>query len=328
MRKVSRLLCYLIRYNSSIPANIIRILTKSLLLSKLSYSIPFITMSLATSNQLQSALMAPMKKILALPTSAKTLRVHIDTGIPCMHTIHFTRCASMLYKLYHPTITTNDYSYQLLTKPNTYFTYTKWVTQAAAAINTTLFKIRKYKPLLFVWAYACDVLQFDPTINQRNVNTHLAHLSTKHEFNDWLHDPAPDELKLYKTKYGVSDTIKYDNKWHAQLRARLRHNRSDLNASLHHMSRIDSPHCINCNLHVPETNQHALIECDKHKSIRDEYIVKIHDVIRSQQLTIPMLLWSDTWNIVRDKQILLRTITGRYISDIMKNRLEYIPFMI
>ena len=57
------------------------------------------------------------------------------------------------------------------------------------------------------------------------------------------------------------------------------------------MKRIDSPHCISCKLHVPETNQHALIECEKHKSIRDEYIIKIHEITRSQQITLPMLLW-------------------------------------
>ena len=137
-------------------------------------------MSLATSNQLQSALMTLMKKILALPSSAKTLRLHIDTGISCMH----------------------------------------------------------------------------------------------------------------------------------------------------HMKRIDSPHWINCKLHVPETNQHALIECEKHKSIRDEYMIQIHEIIRSQQITLPMLLWSDTWNILHDKQMLLRNITGKYINEIMKNRMEYVPFMI
>ena len=94
------------------------------------------------------------------------------------------------------------------------------------------------------------------------------------------------------------------------------------------MKRIDPPHCISCNLHVPETNLHALIECEKHKSIRDEYIIKIHEITRSQQITLPMLLWSDTWNILHDKQMLLRNITGQYINEIMKNRMEYVPFMI
>ncbi len=120
-----------------------------------------------------------------------------------------------------------------------------------------MFQIKKYKPLLFIWAYACDVLQFNPAIIHSNVNAYLAHISLEHEFDDWKLQQSTDELKLYKTKCGVSDTIKYDNKWHAQLRARLRHNRSDLNASLYHMNRIDSPNCINCGLHVPETSQHA-----------------------------------------------------------------------
>ena len=100
----------MIWYNSNTSPNIIRILTKSLLLSKLNYSLPFINMNIATSNQLQTTLLAPMRKILALPSSAKTIRLQIDTALPSMHTIHFTRSASMLY---NPTVSTNNYAQQL-----------------------------------------------------------------------------------------------------------------------------------------------------------------------------------------------------------------------
>ena len=134
MKHVSKLLCYMIRYNSNTSPNIIRTLTKSLLLSKLNYSIPFINMNIATSNQLQTTLLA------------------------------------MLYNILHPTVSTNNYAQQLLTTPNTYYTYQNYVEQAVAAVDTTLFAIKQYKPLLFIWAYACDGLQFNPI--QPNINTH------------------------------------------------------------------------------------------------------------------------------------------------------------
>ena len=60
----------------------------------------------------------------------------------------------------------------------------------------------------------------------------------------------------------------------------------------------------------------------------DEYMIKTHEITRSQQITLSMLLWSDTWNILHDKQMFLRNITGQYINEIMKNRMEYVPFMI
>ena len=106
----------------------------------------------------------------------------------------------------------------------------------------------------------------------------------------------------------------------------MRHNRSELNDSMHHMNRIESPICNNCNSNVPETNQHALIDCIKHNEIRTKYIQVINSIMRCNKLSIDMILWTDKWNVVRDKQMRLKTITGQYIIDIMKNRLEYIPF--
>ena len=65
-----------------------------------------------------------MRKILALPPSAKTIRLQIDTALPSMHTIHFTRSASTLYNLLHPTVSTNNYAQQLL-KHQTRITHTR-----------------------------------------------------------------------------------------------------------------------------------------------------------------------------------------------------------
>ena len=73
------------------------------------------------------------------------------------------------------------------------------------------------------------------------MSTYIYH--SYHLDMNWVNDQSMDQLELYKTKSGVSDTIRYDNKWNAQLRARLRHNRSDLNTRLYHMKRIDPPHC-------------------------------------------------------------------------------------
>ena len=161
---------------------------------------------------------------------------------------------------------------------------------------------------------------------QPNINTHLPTISIQHEFDDWKSNITPDPLKQYKTKCGVSKTIRYDTKWHAQQRARLRHNRSDLNDHLYHMNRINSPIGNNCTDNVNETTEHALIHCIKHQSIRDKYINAVHSIIRSQQLNTAMLLWSDTWNITHNKQLALKQILGEVISEIMKNRVSYIAF--
>ena len=48
--------------------------------------------------------------------------------------------------------------------------------------------------------------------------------------------------------------------------------------------------------------------------------------MRSQQLNTTMLLWSDTWNIIHNKQLALKQISGEVISEIMKNRVNYIAF--
>ena len=83
---------------------------------------------------------------------------------------------------------------------------------------------------------------------------------------------------------------------------------------------MNSPISDNCTDNVNETTEHALIHCIKHQSIRDKYINAVHSIMRSQQLNTTMLLW----NITHNKQLELKQILGEMISEIMKNRVNYI----
>ena len=53
---------------------------------------------------------------------------------------------------------------------------------------------------------------------------------------------------------------------------------------------------------------------------------QLHSIMRSQKLNTTVLLWSETWNITYNKQLELKPISGKGISEIMKNRVNYIAF--
>src|SRR3954453_5904930 len=59
--------------------------------------------------------------------------------------------------------------------------------------------------------------------------------------------------------HGVSEYLLVDDRRTAAIRARLRHDRSSLNASLAIRRVIADPNCASCG--VPETNEHCLLDC-------------------------------------------------------------------
>ena len=82
----------------------------------------------------------------------------------------------------------------------------------------------------------------------------------KHQLDSWAADQkGSNSLKGLKLKAGPSKYLLTDPRHISPLRARLRLDRSSLNASLALRRVVASPLCQTCN--VPETTEHCLLHC-------------------------------------------------------------------
>ena len=87
------------------------------------------------------------------------------------------------------------------------------------------------------------------------------------QHNAWLFDAGgPQSLKAVKLRPGISQHLMLDDRVVCTMRARLRFNRSSLNASLAERKVTSDARCQNCG--VPETTEHCLLYCQLHDTGR------------------------------------------------------------
>jgi hypothetical protein len=209
----------------------IRTLIESCLLPIISYGLPVWTIAPEYCNELNRLIARPMMRLLSLPRkSSHALSVIVDTGLLCCDALTHLASLRFAHQMYsQPGL---DICKQLLAEKENGVSVT--VRKSLALFNFASLDPKRM-------AAARDAVE-------------------QWQWDVWGSAPGgPSQLKGVKLAHGVSEYLLVDDRRTAAIRARLRHDRSSLNASLAIRRVIADPNCASCG--VPETNEHCLLDC-------------------------------------------------------------------
>ena len=134
-----------------------------------------------------------------------------------------------------------------------------------------------------------------------------------------------------KNDIGVSEALKLTDMTFQRARTRWRMHRSPIASHQYRMNIIDSPICRQCRS-IPranESDQHALLECSKHRRIRSDMLHALQARVPEISLSIPLILGhTDTiamyaGNSKTLKKFLYNT-TGQFIKLLCENRVVHV----
>ena len=138
-------------------------------------------------------------------------------------------------------------------------------------------------------------------------------------------------MKTLKNDFGLSEVIKMTDMNFQRARTRWRMHRSPIASHQHRMNMVDSPTCRQCRTtpRSNETDQHALLECSKHRRIRSDMLNALQARIPDITLSIPLLLGhKDTIEKYagssRKAKKFLYNSTGQFITLLCENRVEHV----
>jgi hypothetical protein len=211
----------------------IRTLIESCLLPIVSYGLPIWTIEPEYCNELNRLIARPMMRLLRLPyKSSHALSVIVDTGLlSCDALVHLAalRFAYNIYSQPGPDIC----KLLLSEKENV----------VSATVRSSLMSFN-----------------FNSLDSKRMA--HARDAVDQWQWDNWGGAAGgPLQLKGVKLWHGVSEYLLVDDRRTAVIRARLRHDRSSLNASLASRRVVPSPNCSACG--IPETSEHCLLQCPR-----------------------------------------------------------------
>ena len=311
-------------------------LIKSVLIPQLTYSLPFIQLTKQYINKFESTILLPLRRSFGLPISTHKLSVQAELNIAPIDILQSTLQIRTLTCLMHPkspqnTITKNVISYQW----NAAIDYAELHMQLPHNIDLNP-QLYRGSTLLNRMLMSCFAIPINPTnysIEMEPTFTKLLKVSMKQQtYYRWHHSNNGGELlKTLKNDFGLSEVIKMTDMNFQRARTRWRMHRSPIASHQHRMNMVDSPICRQCRTtpRSNETDQHALLECSKHRRIRSDMLNALQARIPDITLSIPLLLGHKHTiekyaGSSRKAKKFLYNSTGQFITLLCENRVEHV----
>jgi hypothetical protein len=155
---------------------------------------------------------------------------------------------------------------------------------------------------------------------------------TQETYHRWHNSNNGGELvKTLKNDIGVSETLKLTDMTFQRARTRWRMHRSPIASHQHSMNIIDSPICRQCRTtpRSNESDQHALLQCSKHRRITSDMLNALQARIPEISLSIPLILGhKDTIAMYAENSTTLKKFlyctTGQFIKLLCENRVVHV----
>ena len=303
---------------------IIRQLITSVLIPKITYAIPFITLlkdDHKISRQLKRLIIYPLRRALGLPNNAHHNSIFIESRIlpvPYLqqyHSILFAR----RYINQASTQAEAQQRYQQLFDVNALsfrsHPFTSIATQCKAIISpytSTVQAIQQATPKQ-IWNSVFNLFytkwhqqQHPTTINAEPHSLFPYYINTP----TYTNTPIPTYLHTLTPK--MSSAV-----------SRLRFNRARLNQSLHKRKCSLTPMCNTCET-TPETVEHVVMQCPRYDDIRYRCLCSLSSITKQPPLRssfpFPYLLCEIPLSVPKNHHHVLISIIATYLSQLQRRR--------
>ncbi len=314
----------LICRKSSPTFSVIRLLVNSIMLPIITYSAAFWRPSDAQLESMQSLILLPLRRYLALPWSAFKLAMDSDFNMLPLHLV-FAQALIRLARTLQSLDFAGEPQFQQIYKQERLVLSVATNFSRMSLIQRILYAERKLNFHFGVYPIK-PVLPAEAKLLLRKVSVQVAISSII--ANQW-----GQQYKLALGPIIPSNSfinapwMFYDNRPAAINRARLRLGYSNVKSHLlyRHRISIEDSLCEHCG--YPETVQHVLLDCQIHTATRLEYLSRIRlvwpDILQfndaNSHLHIIIGHYHDPLIPAQVKRNLLE-ITGNYLSAIAKQR--------
>jgi hypothetical protein len=125
---------------------------------------------------------------------------------------------------------------------------------------------------------------------------------------------------------GLSEHLKLTCQQLQRPRTRWRMHRVPIASHFYDIHMTESPLCQQCRMNPPpnEDDEHALLHCSKHTSIRNDMLSTLRQHIPDIQISIPLILGSrhaiEQYTYSENIKKIIYNITGTFIKLLLENR--------
>jgi hypothetical protein len=217
----------------------IRKLVLSIMAAQISYGMPVFAPDEQTRLELDGLMAMPLRNVLGLPKSAPKAVVLNECA--CLNTEGMFGKATMAF------------ARRAITLPAAHPTAELWTADSHSTVHSEL---KRFEHRTSMKALECDNTQ---------VTNSLLRFQLRHCWDE--EDKSVPPVMLLKLEPGLPAYLVHDNKTTAARRARLRFDRTGLNASLFHRRLAASPDCPECKGQA-ETADHVIMQCPKYNAAR------------------------------------------------------------
>lgn len=329
-------ICSLLFSAHAPPAATVRRLVVSLLYSRVAYAFGMLAPSAQELQRLQSIILRPLRRALALHPRVHQLSVLVEYGLPSLPAYHAflqLRTAARFNSLPITSPTHDLFAYQfLLARGLSQYEIYKYH-------NALLIRHASIPPIMSTLRLARSALQWLvdvrhslsamhirlPAAGDPPLRSTLALITTHRA---WLSSGGGGAIiSFIRAIFYAPSNFSYlflEPAPVQRLRARLRLNASALNAPLHRRCPrlAPSPSCVHCSLQLarttPETVPHVLLVCSCYAAARDTFVEEVERLLRRPcQPTIALILDPLSLpGLSKNTRIDLLRITSKFISAI------------